>query len=98
MTGKVTTMSFDHPTEDEKTVNPQEVLAQLLIELRAYSGVVGAWADMLTCEIYQELRPQAIEALRNCAKNMQLSYDEIRDYLQAQQVPVPEPKHEQITR
>ncbi len=91
-------MSIDQPSEDEKTVKSQEVLEQLLIELRAYSGVVGAWADMLTCEIYQELRPQAIEALRNCAKNMQLSYDEIRDYLESQQIHVAEPKHEQIAR
>ena len=77
-------MSIDQHTENNKAIDPQEVLEQLLIELRAYSGVVGAWADMLTGEIYQELRPQAIEALRNCAKNMQLSYDEIRDYLQGQ--------------
>ncbi len=77
-------MSIDHHTENDKTIDPQEVLEQLLIELRAYSGVVGAWADMLTGEIYQELRPQAIEALRNCAKNMQLSYDEIKDYLEEQ--------------
>ncbi len=77
-------MSIDQHTENDKTIDPQEVLEQLLLELRAYSGVVGAWADMLTGELYQELRPQAIEALRNCAKNMQLSYDEIKDYLEEQ--------------
>ncbi len=91
-------MSIDHPTEDPKTIDPQEVLEQLLVELRAYTGVVGAWADMLTGEIYQELRPQAIEALRSCAKNMQLSYDEIRDYLQAQQARVPDQKQAPIIR
>ncbi len=91
-------MSIEQPTEDDKLLNTQEVLEQLLIELRAYSGVVGAWADMLTGEIYQELRPQAIEALRTCAKNMQLSYDEIRDYLQAQRIRLPEQKHEQVPR
>ncbi len=77
-------MSIEQHTEDAETLDPQEVLQRLLIELRAYTGIVGAWADMLTGELYQELRPQAIEALRNCAKNMQLSYDEIRDYLQEQ--------------
>ncbi len=92
MTGKVTTMSIKQPTEDDKAIDPEEVLEQLLIELRAYSGVVGAWADMLTGEIYEELRPQAIEALRNCAKNMQLSYDEIRHYLQTQRIRVPAQK------
>ncbi len=91
-------MSIDQPSEDEKTVKSQEVLEQLLIELRAYSGVVGAWADMLTGEIYEELRPQAIEALRNCAKNMQLSYDEIRDYLQEQRLHVPEQKEAPLPR
>ncbi len=91
-------MSIDHHTENDRAYDPQEVLEQLLIELRAYSGVVGAWADMLTGELYQELRPQAIEALRNCAKNMQMSYDEIREYLQEQRIHMPEQKHEQITR
>jgi hypothetical protein len=89
-------MSIDHQTEDEQPIDPQEVLEQLLIELRAYSGVVGAWADMLTGELYQELRPQAIEALRNCAKNMQLSYDEIRGYLHDQRIHAPAQKPEEI--
>jgi hypothetical protein len=49
--------------------------------MRSYIGIVGAWAEVLSGEIYQELRPQAIEALQICAKNMQLSYDELRAYL-----------------
>ncbi len=91
-------MSIDHETEDENMIDPEEVLEQLLVELRAYSGVVGAWADMLTGEIYQELRPQAIEALRNCAKNMQLSYDEIRGYLHEQKIHPPDQKQAPMPR
>ncbi len=91
-------MSIDDQTENNRIIDPQEVLEQLLLELRAYSGVVGAWADMLTGEIYQELRPQAIEALRDCAKNMQLSYDEIRDYLQGQHIQAPQHKEPQVPR
>src|SRR5512146_936862 len=35
-----TTMSIGDQIENNKTVDPQEVLEQLLVELRAYSGVV----------------------------------------------------------
>jgi len=74
-------MSSNDQTANTNAVPPEEVLQHLLIELRAYAGVMEAWAEMLSGEIYQELRPQAIEALESCAKHMQLSYDEIKAYL-----------------
>ena len=44
--------AIDHQSEDTRTIDPEEVLEQLLVELRAYTGVVGAWAEMLTGEIF----------------------------------------------
>jgi len=41
-------------------------------------------------EIYQELRPQAIESLQICAKNMQFTYDAIREYLEQHQAEMKE--------
>jgi hypothetical protein len=75
-------MSSDNHIANTNAVPPEEVLEHLLIELRAYAGVIEAWAEMLSGEIYQELRPQAIEALQSCAKHMQVSYDEIKAYLE----------------
>jgi hypothetical protein len=74
-------MSSNDQTANTNAVPPEEVLQHLLIELRAYAGVIEAWAEMLSGEIYQELRPQAIEALESCAKHMQVSHDEIKAYL-----------------
>ena len=74
-------MTEERDSANLKILPPEEVLGYVLSDLRAYIGIVGAWADVLSGEIYQELRPQAIEALQICAKNMQLSYDEIKAYL-----------------
>lgn len=69
------------PHNMPQSVPPDEMLTYVLADLRSYIGIVGAWAEVLSGEIYQELRPQAIESLQICAKNMQLSYDELRLYL-----------------
>lgn len=74
-------------TDDNKgtagSLPPEEMLKLMMGDMRAFIGVVGAWADVLSGEIYQELRPQAIEALQNCASNMALTYEEVKSYLEA---------------
>jgi hypothetical protein len=74
-------MTQDRHSTNLNALPPEEMLGYVLADMRSYIGIVGAWAEVLSGEIYQELRPQAIEALQICAKNMQLSYDEIKAYL-----------------
>jgi hypothetical protein len=67
--------------DDLSSLPPEEMMILICTDLRAFIGVVGAWAEVLSGEIYQELRPQAIESLRVCAENMQLVHDEIKHYV-----------------
>jgi hypothetical protein len=72
-------MQYD--PDDLSSLPPEEMMILICTDLRAFIGVVGSWAEVLSGEIYQELRPQAIESLRVCAENMQLVHNEIRRYL-----------------
>jgi hypothetical protein len=75
---------------DLSSLPPEEMLDYMMRDLRAFIGVIGSWADILSMEIYQELRPQAIESLQICAKNMQFTYDAIREYLEQHQTELKE--------
>jgi hypothetical protein len=68
--------------ESLATIPPEEMLKDMLTDMRSFISILGVWADVLTGEVYQELRPQAVEALRMCCKNMQRSHDEAKIYLE----------------
>jgi hypothetical protein len=65
-------MQYD--PDDLSSLPPEEMMVLICTDLRAFIGVVGSWAEVLSGEIYQELR-------RVCAENMQLVHDEIKHYV-----------------